>query len=196
MIDKMTDCRRYSIPVSKMIFTTSDQGALLLHSLFGDDKIFCDYLLKEYIYLKSFIFVARLRCATINSSSKTKKVAEEVIQETFAILNQGFINDYAGYGCNIQEMNERIAYYYAKTNLNDFNTVSAAFIDVVGNINCLYYKVPIQEVVKVSGLALTVVESTIAYCSQSGNNSNKAATGSGCLIPVLLTIILLMFFIF
>lgn len=180
----MTDCRRYSLPMSKAIFTVLDKGAYTLHSLFEEDKRFCNHLLKEYIYLKAFIFVARLRASVSASPAKTKNVAEEVINETFAILDSGFRNDPLGFGCSIVEMNERIKYYYSVSDLNNFDTIRSAFLDVIGSINCLYYHIPTTEVLKIPDLAFIYIDENIGICAASGKKT-QTATGSGCLLPVL-----------
>lgn len=188
----MNDYRNYTMPVSKAIFTTSDKGAYAVHSLFKSDSYLCEKALAEYIYLKAFIFVLIMRHGVKNEAPDVKATAEAIISETFAILDNAFRHDPSGYGCSIYSLNERISFYYSKVNPNNLNTLCAAYTDILGSDNLFLYGITIDKILFITDSAFEHIQSTINTWAKN-NRAAKAASGSGCLLPVIAFMLLFCF---
>ena len=105
----------YASALAKMVFTTSCPGsAIIYNAAKGTGE--CNILLKELIYLKSYL--AYFSFMVVTNGTKTKEV-QEIIKSMMLMLDKGFKNDPFGYGCNFNEMMDRFDEYLAKANMNE-----------------------------------------------------------------------------
>lgn len=169
--------------LAKLIFTTSDKGSKMIFDEFNYNEIWCNHILKEYIYLKVMVVGYLLYSATDNI-----KEAEYhfwgAVQNLSEILEQWRGNDYMTYGCTSEELASRIHYYFQNSWGKDLYSLANPFIDSV-NLLAITTKPSF-----VNSL-LQVTEDDLRTKLIKKTGSGKAAAGSGCLIPVLAGILLL-----
>lgn len=172
----MADYSRFSKPLAKLIFSTSDPVAYKIHILFDGDPEVQNKTLKEYIYLKCFLCIVKMRSVTENAPESTKKVTEGIIDEIMNTLERGFQNDcFSDYKCNITELINRANYYYANVDFENGNTVCREFINSIGIENIAYFNIDIFQLNELISEASALIDATITQCSK-----NKPSSGCGC----------------
>ena len=172
----MADYSRYSHPVSQLIFTTSDQVASKLYILFDGSNIIQSKVLKEYIYLKCFLCIVKMRNIVSDSPENVKKVTEDILSEIIHLLDQGFKRDiFSNYGCNINELTTRINYYYSRVDFDNDNTMCQEFIGVIGIDNIVRFNLDIFQINELINECSQLIDEKLLQCAKS-----KSQSGCGC----------------
>ena len=162
---------KYSIPMAKLVFSSSDNGAAHLYSWFSNDVATRDRVLKEYTYLKAYLVVAKL-----TAIEGYEDIGIEIVKEMYSVLNDAFNDDVIGYGCNIYELGDRVAEYIENSDYSNLNTVTREFNDVIGIDVLVFNNVGIMDMHNVVCFIDNQISNVLVACSRKQKSSGCLST--------------------